>query len=128
MYAIRKQNQSARHARNGLLLVALLFAVCMPVGNTVQAQTRFDYLRRFDSNGDGRVSLQEYQNYMSRGFHAMDRNGDGVLTADELPPGVRVRKAVTLEAHLRSLARMFDQLDVNNDGYLDASELTAPPH
>lgn len=94
---------------------------------TAQAQTRADYLRRFDVNGDGRVSLSEYQEYMSRGFHAMDRNGDGVLSVGELPSGVRTRTATTLEGHRRSLARMFDVLDVNNDGFLDANELTAPP-
>lgn len=89
--------------------------------------SRADYLRHFDANGDGRVSLREYQDYMSRGFRGMDRNRDGVLAAHELPVGAHWRGPVTLEAHLRSLARTFDLLDVNNDGYLDAVELTAPP-
>lgn len=107
--------------RRLVVLIALLASgICT-------AETRQDYLRRFDANGDGRVSLQEYQDYMSRGFHAMDRNGDGVLSADELPAGTRSRTATTLEAHRRALARMFDLLDANNDGFLDADELTAPP-
>lgn len=101
--------------------------VLLVVAGTAQAQTRADYLSRFDTDGDGRVSLAEYQEYMGRGFHAMDRNGDGVLSADELPAGVRTRTATTLEGHRRSLARMFDVLDVNNDGFLSANELTAPP-
>ena len=96
-------------------------------GVNAQPQTRAEYLRRFDTNGDGRVSLREYQDYMSRGFRAMDRNGDGVLSAAELPAGARRHGAITLEGHLRALARTFDLLDVNNDGYLDAYELTAPP-
>ena len=93
----------------------------------VSAQSRSDYLKRFDSDGDGRVSLTEYQEYMSRSFHRMDRNGDGALSALELPAGVRSRTATTLEGHRRALARMFDVLDINNDGYLSATELTAPP-
>ena len=111
-------------APSSLLLAAV--AALVPLG-TAQAQTRADYLRRFDSDGDGRVSLSEYQDYMSHGFHAMDRNGDRVLSADELPSGVRTRTATTLDGHRRAVARMFDVLDANNDGFLDANELTAPP-
>ena len=93
-----------------------------------QAQaSRSEYLSWFDTDGDGRVSLTEYQNYLSQGFHAMDRNGDGVLSAGEMPAGVRLRTATTLESRQRALTRMFDRLDVNNDGYLDAYELTAMP-
>lgn len=106
---------------------AMLVVALALLTSLAQAQTRSEYLRRFDTNGDGRVSLAEYQDYMSQGFHAMDSNGDGVLSADELPAGVRTRTATTLEGHRRALARMFDLLDVNNDGFLDANELTAPP-
>ena len=111
-------------APSSLLLATV--ATLAPLGTT-PAQTRADYLRRFDSDGDGRVSLSEYQDYMSHGFHAMDRNGDRVLSADELPSGVRTRTATTLDGHRRAVARMFDVLDANNDGFLDANELTAPP-
>lgn len=89
--------------------------------------SRREYLGWFDTDGDGRVSLAEYQEYLSQGFYAMDRNGDGVLAAGELPEGIRTRTATTLESHRRALARMFDRLDVNNDGYLSVNELTAMP-
>ncbi|MCX7556056.1 EF-hand domain-containing protein [Xanthomonadaceae bacterium JHOS43] len=115
--------------RAGHVVSMLVHCVMVSVFATgaAQAQTRADYLRRFDTNGDGRVSLAEYQDYMSQGFHAMDRNGDGLLSAGELPSGVRSRTATTLEGHRRAVARMFDVLDVDNNGYLDANELTAPP-
>ena len=115
------------HWRDAARCAMFATLVLLVVAGMARAQTRADYLRRFDTDGDGRVSLAEYQEYMSRGFHAMDRNGDGVLSADELPAGVRVRTATTLEGHRRSLARMFDVLDANNDGFLSADELTAPP-
>ena len=63
--------------------------------------------------------------YLSTGFHALDRNGDGVLEASELPGG---RGApLTLDERQQDLRRQFRQLDRNHDHYLDANELTAPP-
>ena len=118
----------ARHVLRAPYGVLATTALLVLTSGLAQAQaTRAEYLRLFDTDGDGRVSLSEYQEYMSRGFYAMDRNGDGVLSASELPGGVRTRTATTLESHRRALARMFDRLDINNDGYLDANELTAMP-
>jgi Ca2+-binding EF-hand superfamily protein len=96
------------------------------VAPTLHAQaTRADYLDQFDRDGDGRVSQTEYVIYMSRGFERMDRNGDGVISADELPGG---RGApITLKAFQRNLRIQFQRHDRNHDGYLDARELTAPP-
>ncbi|MBK5959082.1 hypothetical protein CCR97_12805 [Rhodoplanes elegans] len=37
-----------------------------------------------DANGDGTVSLDEFQAVHARMFKAMDANGDGKLTADEV--------------------------------------------
>lgn len=86
-----------------------------------------EYLQRFDIDRDGRIALSEYQDYLSQGFLQMDRNGDGRLSADELPPGTRSRKAPTIDAHRRALSLTFDRQDANRDGFLDARELAAPP-
>lgn len=87
--------------------------------------TRAAYLRLFDGDGDGRVSQDEYVAYMSRGFQAMDRNGDGIIDRDELP-GHRGQPIILDEYH-DNLRRQFHKLDRNGDGYLNARELTAPP-
>ena len=102
--------------------------LCLAAGSIAQAprDTR-DYLRQFDADDDGRVSLREYQNYLTRGFVQMDRNADGILTADELPSGTRARKQPTLDRRQRELSAAFDRQDLNNDGYLDAREMAAPP-
>ena len=98
----------------------------VPTATALHAQgSRTDYLRQFDSNGDGKVSEAEYVAYMSRGFEQMDRNGDGVISRDELPGGRG--QPITLKAFQRNLRRQFHKLDRNHDGYLDARELTAPP-
>lgn len=109
-------------SRRAWALALLLAGAALPAH-----ASRSEYLGYFDTDGDGRVSLTEYQDYLSQGFHAMDRNGDGVLSADELPHGVRARTATTLQSRRLALTRMFDRLDTNNDGYLDVDELTAVP-
>ena len=106
--------------------IVLLATSALPVVAAPYAATPSEYLLRMDGDGDGRVGLAEYQDYLSRGFLQMDRDGDGVLSASELPSGTRSRRAPTLEGHLRSLAAVFDRQDANNDGHLDARELAAP--
>ncbi|MBQ4854918.1 EF-hand domain-containing protein [Rhodanobacter sp. B2A1Ga4] len=88
-------------------------------------ETRSQYLQLFDRDGDGRVSEAEYVAYMSRGFQAMDRNGNGIIDSDELPGGRG--QPITLQEYRDNLRRQFHKLDRNHDGYLDARELTAPP-
>ncbi|MFC5527336.1 hypothetical protein ACFPPA_16465 [Rhodanobacter ginsengisoli] len=106
--------------RNARVLT-LLFAA-----SAVHAQdSRADYLRQFDSNGDGKVSVAEYVAYMSRGFESMDLDRDGILEAGELPGGRG--RPITLKAYQGNLRRQFHQLDRHHHGYLDARELTAPP-
>ena len=55
----------------------------------------------------------------------LPRDGDGVLSAAELPGGKG--KPVSLDEHRRRLAECFARQDANRDGYLDARELAAPP-
>jgi len=85
-----------------------------------------DYLRRFDTDGDGRIAVQEYVDYLSAGFRAMDRNGDGMLDAGELPPGPR-RMARSLAAFQADLRAQFHRSDRDGDGFLSARELAQPP-
>jgi hypothetical protein len=86
-------------------------------------------LQRMDSDGDGRISLGEYRAWMSRGFRAMDVNGDGVVQPHELPPGTRFRRrmALSLDEHHAQLDARFRLQDVDGSGFLDARELAAPP-
>ena len=104
--------------------VALLLCV-LPFAAPAQVQRSSDYLSKMDSDGDGRVSLLEYQNWLSYAFDGMDRNHDGVLSADEQPSGKG--KPITREAYRAQLAERFRKQDVNHDGYLSAKELAAPP-
>ena len=109
------------HATVPVLL--LILGLSASVG--AQVRTTGDYLSRMDGDGDGRISLAEYQDWMSYAFDAMDRNRDGVLSPAEQPGG---RGApLTREQHRARLAEAFRRQDANHDGFLDAKELAAPP-
>lgn len=109
----------ARAIGSGLLAAAL----ALPAA--AQLRGSGDYLQRMDRDGDGRVSLAEYQAWMGYAFERMDRDGDGVLTAAELPGGRG--RTVSLAQHREALAAAFARQDRNRDGVLDARELAAPP-
>ena len=109
------------------LLAALAIApplAAQDPGNGVPGMARH-YMERVDADGDGRVSLAEYQDWMGYAYSRMDRDGHGILAAAELPGGKG--EPVTLEAHRARLAARFQRQDRNGDGHLDAVELTAPP-
>ena len=120
MHAMRHRYQPGR-LRPGFFVLALLAA------GVAQAQiaASSDYVARMDRDSDHRVSLREYQDWLSYAFDAMDRNHDAMLTSDELPGGRGA--AVTRDAHRARLAEAFRRQDRNGDGYLDARELAAPP-
>jgi len=84
-----------------------------------------DYVARMDADHDGRVSLAEYQDWLSYAFARMDANQDGLLSVDELPGGRG--KPVSLTDHRQTVAERFARQDRNRDGFLDAQELLAPP-
>lgn len=106
------------------LLITLVLA-CTPFASFAQVTATGEYLARMDTDRDGRVSLAEYQAWMSYAFDGMDRNRDGTLSVDELPGGRG--KPITREAHLAQLAARFTRQDADGDGFLSAKELAAPP-
>ena len=90
-----------------------------------QVQRTGDYLLKMDADRDGRVSLAEYQDWLSYAFDAMDRDRDGVLSAPEQPGGRG--KPLARADHRARIAERFRRQDVDRDGFLSARELAAPP-
>ncbi len=106
-------------------LAALIVAV-VPLPTLAQVPgSPAEYLARMDLDGDGRVSLAEYRDYMSRGFRQLDLDGNGILEGDEhAVPG---SPPVHLSELMENFARAFQRQDRNGDGFLDAAEIAAPP-
>ena len=90
-----------------------------------QVQDTRDYLQRMDLDGDGRISPDEYLQWMLYAFERMDRNGNGVLEPEEQPGGRG--KAITREQQVQVILERFGKQDADGDGYLSARELMAPP-
>lgn len=107
------------------LAVPVLFALAVPAAAQSRVDTTRDYLQRMDTDGDGRVSLDEYLAWMTYAFDAMDVNGDGVLSPSEQPGGKG--KPLSRSEHRARLTARFKRQDANRDGFLDARELAAPP-
>ncbi len=103
----------------------VLVALAAPATAFAQVEATGDYLAKMDADGDGRVSLVEYQDWMSYAFDAMDGNRDGVLSPAEQPGGKG--RAITREQHRARLADRFRRQDLDRSGFLDARELSAPP-
>lgn len=108
-------------------LIAIAF--CVPfVGAAQQVASTGDYLSRMDGDQDGKISLVEYQDWLSYAFDAMDANRDGQLDAQEQPASGRgARASLSREQHRQTLAERFGKQDRNRDGWLDARELASPP-
>lgn len=104
---------------------ALLLACALPTGAAAQVRSSGDYLQKMDTDNDGRVSLAEYQDWLSYAFDAMDRDRDGVLSVAEQPGGRGT--PLTRAEHRARVAQRFTRQDANRDGQLSARELAAPP-
>ena len=104
---------------------SVALVLLLPLVAGAQVQRTDEYLQRIDANGDGRVDLGEYQDWLSYAFDGMDRDRDGVLATHEQPGGKGA--PITREQHRARLAERFRKQDVNRDGFLDAKELSAPP-
>ncbi len=106
-------------------LAAIVVGCAWPVAVGAQVQRTGEYLSKMDADRDGRVSLGEYQDWLSYAFDGMDANRDGVLSPAEQPGGRGA--ALTRVEHRARLAERFRKQDANRDGFLSVKELAAPP-
>ena len=77
------------------------------------------FIRMFDTDGNGTVSIAEIEAEQKRVLAASDLDGDGALSVDEFRRRGRL---------IRSLgaSSLFDMLDANGDRKVTADEIAAP--
>lgn len=97
-----------------------------------------------DLNHDGRITRTEFATARLRNFDRLDRNGDGVISAADLPAFARSRPRlqqafrdfmaaadanhdgqVTRDELAKAPLTAFDRGDTNHDGVIDATEMAA---
>jgi len=105
----------------GVLALALGICPAPPA----RAQSQSVYFNNADLDHDGRLSLPEFQDWMSYAFKRMDANHDDVLEPSEQL--VRNARAITLAEHHARMAGQFRRQDKNQDGFLSQREFLAPP-
>lgn len=124
-------------AATTLSLAALAQA---PEAGTPELQERRGggMLQRLDTDGDGLVSLQEFEAAGAARFATLDADGDGRISAEEFAAGRRgpARAAADQASGPRDehrAARMqqfreqrFASMDTDGDGYISRAEFDAP--
>ena len=107
-------------------------------------------MERFDTNGDGQITVEEVEALRAARFDEADTNGDGVIDVTEFEAAAQARMAERMAEHAGEMfarmdedgdgqltqddlggreGRMFGQADENGDGILTEDELlNARPH
>jgi len=115
------------------ILTASAFVVMAQAPRRGDAQRQMDpaarwqrMLDRWDENGDGKISADEFQGAENM-FARLDANGDGELTQDEMRApraGAQgVREAGNFEQRWQW---MLNNWDANNDGQISQDEFQGP--
>jgi len=94
---------------------------CVFVINTVMAKPQSDLgkagMKHIDSNDDGKLSLEEFQNKNPGPFDRLDEDGDGSIYWHEL-------EAHHMEVQ-EKMRKKFDRADANGDGLISGEEIVA---
>jgi len=77
----------------------------------------------YDQNGDGIITIDEYDTFVLAPFDRIDSNGDLKISHEEALVVARTRAQGTAKKPRRMVARLFARYDSNEDQFLTALEL-----
>ncbi len=129
-----------KNTTSTLLAAAMLFGAASVTAYAQPDRKPFgtgelpEFLKPYDLDGDGKLSVEERQAYEKATREARperpgrvnpwDTDGDGVLS-DAEKEAARAAIAAKIETERTS---RFNELDVDDDGFLTSTELEAIPH
>lgn len=130
---------------------ALLLLMPVQAEETLQEDVKPEkekkgFLQKFDSDGDGKVSKDEFKDSMGKRFQHMDSDHNGTISIEEFQQyrqqqrGIDPNKAKAIAKHdsdadgklskeeflaprIKRAEEKFIELDKNNDGMLSADEI-----
>lgn len=126
-----------------LALLALTGAAAIPALAQSMDGPGLERLRAADLDGDGAISRPELLQHRLDNFSRFDRNGDGLVSADDLPAsfagsprGQRFQAflaeldldgdgGVSQEELAKGPTPLFDAIDADGDGLVTAAEIAA---
>jgi Ca2+-binding EF-hand superfamily protein len=121
-----------------LSAAALSAAACATPAMAQDGSRMIQQLEQADANRDGMVSRAEFLAYRAGQFDRLDRNGDAVLNAADMPRFERIKTlmqsriaafdsngdgTVTRAEFASGPTIAFDQADANHDGQVTRAEL-----
>lgn len=114
----------------GILLIAVSAgAVAAQQGDaTAPAQPREGgRFAAVDTDGDGQLSAEELRAHAAQRMSVADADGDGLITVDEMIAHMEAREEERRAMRrLRMAERMLERADDNNDGALSVEEMLPP--
>lgn len=107
--------------RNIILLSTLMLAAPAFAQTAADNARAVSRMMEADANHDGQVTRAELVQWRAANFVRFDRNGDGLLSPDDIPPIFRA-SSIGMQ-----LAAMIKQYDANADGRLSRPEFVDGP-
>lgn len=114
-----------------------------PAATATTHPSLFDHmLKKMDSNGDGKISSAEFQAAAAARFDAIDTQGSGKITAEQIANSQALKQrdekfaehevkkigsngAITRDQYLAAAQARFAKLDKNGDGFITPDEMPA---
>ena len=116
--------------------VAFLTVLLLTVAADVRAQqkpltrlTPEEFIKRFDKNGDGVLTRDELPPRLAAVFARIDANKDGKLDKKEVAVLIRVLRQRQEQGQgpgEQAVKRLLDRLDTNKDGKISKAEAKGP--
>jgi len=118
--------------KTATLLTALLLAVATDVRAQQTPLTRLtpeQFIKRFDKNGDGVLTRDELPPRLAGAFERMDANKDGKLDRQEVAALLRVLRQGPGQGQgqaEQTVKRLLDRMDTDKDGKISKAEARPP--